>query len=81
MKVLFRNASVYENGVVRNQDMLLTGTSFSAFTGTTIPSDTTVIDNTAILPGFCDVHVHFREPGFSYKETVKSGCLAAAHGG
>ena len=81
MKVLFRNASVYENGVVRNQDMLLTGTSFSAFTGTTIPSDATVIDNTAILPGFCDVHVHFREPGFSYKETVKSGSMAAAHGG
>ena len=34
-----------------------------------------------ILPGFCDVHVHFREPGFSYKETIKSGSLAAAHGG
>ncbi len=34
-----------------------------------------------ILPGFCDVHVHFREPGFSYKETVETGCLAAAHGG
>ena len=33
------------------------------------------------LPGFCDVHVHFREPGFSYKETVKTGCLAAARGG
>ncbi len=34
-----------------------------------------------ILPGFCDVHVHFREPGFSYKETMASGSLAAAHGG
>ena len=34
-----------------------------------------------ILPGFCDVHVHFREPGFSYKETILSGCQAAAHGG
>ena len=33
------------------------------------------------LPGFCDVHVHFREPGFSYKETVRSGSLAAARGG
>ena len=33
------------------------------------------------LPAFCDVHVHFREPGFSYKETIKTGCLAAAHGG
>ena len=34
-----------------------------------------------IFPGFCDVHVHFREPGFSYKETIKSGSMAAAHGG
>ena len=34
-----------------------------------------------VLPGFCDVHVHFREPGFSYKETIKSGSMAAARGG
>lgn len=35
----------------------------------------------AILPGFCDVHVHFREPGFSYKETIRSGSASAARGG
>ena len=34
-----------------------------------------------IFPGFCDMHVHFREPGFSYKETIVSGSLAAARGG
>ena len=34
-----------------------------------------------VFPGFCDVHVHFREPGFSYKETIASGCAAAARGG
>ena len=34
-----------------------------------------------VLPGFCDVHVHFREPGFSYKETIASGTAAAARGG
>ncbi len=38
-------------------------------------------DNCVILPGFCDVHVHFREPGFSYKETIQSGTAAAARGG
>ena len=37
--------------------------------------------NIVIFPGFCDVHVHFREPGFSYKETVKTGCASAAAGG
>jgi len=35
----------------------------------------------AIFPGFCDVHVHFREPGFSYKETMESGSKASARGG
>ena len=34
-----------------------------------------------VLPGFCDVHVHFREPGFSYKETIKTGSMSAARGG
>ena len=41
------------------------------------------IDNSdnIVLPGFCDVHVHFREPGFSYKETIATGSAAAARGG
>ena len=34
-----------------------------------------------VIPGLCDVHVHFREPGFSYKETIASGSRAAAAGG
>ncbi len=33
------------------------------------------------MPSFLDVHVHFREPGFSYKETIKSGCNSASRGG
>jgi len=37
--------------------------------------------NFTILPGFCDVHVHFREPGFSYKETIRTGSMSAARGG
>ena len=45
--------------------------------------DLAVFDNPkyAVLPGFCDVHVHFREPGFSYKETMVSGSASAARGG
>ncbi len=38
-------------------------------------------DNFVALPGFCDVHVHFREPGFSYKEKIATGSAAAARGG
>ena len=37
--------------------------------------------NVVFLPGFCDVHVHFREPGFSYKETIATGSASAAAGG
>ena len=47
------------------------------------PVDFAEIDrgDIVVLPGFCDVHVHFREPGFSYKETVATGSHAAAAGG
>ena len=38
-------------------------------------------DEYLIFPGLCDVHVHFREPGFSYKETIRTGSMAAARGG
>ena len=46
-------------------------------------ADYTCLNNEkyTLLPGFCDVHVHLREPGFSYKETIKTGSKAAAHGG
>ena len=35
----------------------------------------------AVFPGFVDLHVHFREPGFEYKETVETGCASAVAGG
>ncbi len=44
-------------------------------------ADPVSFDHCYLLPGFTDVHVHLREPGFSYKETIYSGCLAAAAGG
>ena len=81
MKTIFRNAKVYEDGVMKKQNMFFDGNSLSVFMGETFPFDAKVIDNTVILPGFCDVHVHFREPGFSYKETMETGSRAAAHGG
>ncbi|MBP3672854.1 MAG: dihydroorotase [Oscillospiraceae bacterium] len=56
------------------------GTSVSSVIAST---DLAVFDSPkyAIFPGFCDVHVHFREPGFSYKETIASGSASAARGG
>ncbi len=80
MKILFKNAEMYENGTMKKADMLFDGCSLSLFNGDAASVDS-VIHNTVIFPGFCDVHVHLREPGFSYKETIKSGTAACAHGG
>ena len=60
------------------------GNSFSEMIGASISSPAVsgfISPDHAIFPGFCDVHVHFREPGFSYKETIFSGSRAAARGG
>ena len=80
MKVLFKNAAIYENGNLRMSDVLFDGSTLSAFSGD-ISSVDRIFNNLLIIPGLCDVHVHLREPGFSYKETVATGTLAAAHGG
>ena len=56
---------------------------FEAFSPV-VPAQLPVLDVASeytVLPGFCDVHVHFREPGFSRKETIASGSRAAARGG
>ena len=82
MKALFRGAQVYENGTMHKRDMFFDGTSLSVFEGdVSLFAPSFVFDNTVILPGFCDVHVHLREPGFSYKETIATGTAAAARGG
>ena len=46
-----------------------------------LPAFSNRLEQYVIFPGFCDVHVHFREPGFSYKETIATGSMAAARGG
>ena len=82
MLALFRNAVVYKNGEVVNCDMCFDGTSLSAFEGdVSVFAPSCVFDDILIIPGLCDVHVHLREPGFSYKETIESGTLASARGG
>ena len=73
MKYRFENASVYTAGRFEDQ-------SFSFAVGTD-DGESVFSRPYVILPGFCDVHVHFRQPGFSYKETIASGCAAAARGG
>lgn len=70
--MILNNAFVYRNGRMeqQNYELKVGGVGFL--------SD---FNKLCIFPAFCDVHVHFREPGFSYKETIKTGSLAAARGG
>ncbi|MBQ7387306.1 MAG: dihydroorotase [Clostridia bacterium] len=82
MMTLFRNAAVYENGMFKRLDMCYDGVTLAEVKGDLSALDfSSVFNNVAIFPGFCDVHVHLREPGFSYKETVESGTAASARGG
>ena len=77
MKVTLKNTNVFSDGQFQvGETSFLTDFPFSL-------SDTISVGGSSffVFPGFMDVHVHFREPGFSYKETVRSGSLAAAHGG
>lgn len=70
--MILNNAFVYRNGRMeqQNYELKVGGVGFL--------SD---FNKLCIFPAFCDVHVHFREPGFSYKETIRTGSLAAARGG
>ena len=75
----FKAKAIYTNGCLSSLPLF-------ADNGMIVSSDdsqgdTVSFDGMYIFPGFADVHVHLREPGFSYKETIKSGALASAHGG
>ena len=85
MRYLLQNAQILSSGgVFRAADVLLSGGRIvSIGDRISCPADAVSIDlhKAVLFPGFVDVHVHLREPGFSYKETITSGTMAAAHGG
>jgi len=82
MKLLLKNGTVYQAGKLLKNDLLVENGVITAL-GTELKADSAqVIDVTdkLVAPGLVDVHVHYREPGFTHKETIKTGSLAAAHG-
>ena len=82
MDYVLKNANVYTNGQLVKTDLAIVAGQVSFSMPTNISSCTTIdCLNKVILPGFIDVHVHLREPGFSYKETIKSGTMAGASAG
>ncbi len=80
MRELFRNVQAFTREGIRKIDVMLDGGRlFTDFAGN---ADKIIdLEGLYMFPGFADVHVHFREPGFAYKETIKTGSYAAAHGG
>ena len=83
MKYLIKSANVYIDNSFSSVDLFIDDGSIVSIGQDLTVSDATVIsaNGLTVFPGFTDVHVHLREPGFSYKETVASGTLAAAKGG
>ena len=82
MQYVIKNATVLtENGFQKTDLHIDNGIVVSAGSGSFSEAMVFDFNNCYIFPGFADVHVHLREPGFSYKETIKSGTLACAHGG
>ena len=84
MKMLLKSGNVFSDGKFQTKDILIDGGIVSVFDSFNIESgDIFFVDcsNLIIIPGLVDVHVHLREPGFFYKETIKTGTAAAAAGG
>ncbi len=84
MDILLKGGAVTDGSRKYTGDILIKdGMIVSAGSCTEVPEGTEVIDVTGltVVPAFADIHVHFREPGFTAKETIRTGSLAAARGG
>jgi len=84
LKYLLKNGLLFTKDGFRPVDLSVAeGRIISVAGGLEAAAGAVAIDlqHAAVFPGFVDVHVHLREPGFSYKETIRTGSLAAARGG
>lgn len=83
MGLLLTGGSVFQNGAFHTADVLIENGRIVSVSPSLPREHCSVIEvhDDLIVPGFVDVHVHLREPGFSYKETIASGTAAAAAGG
>ena len=83
MKTVLKNGYVLTAGQLQRADVLIDAGMIQDISPEIPASQNQVVSivGQVILPGFVDVHVHFREPGYTDKETIATGSLAAAHGG
>lgn len=84
-KILIKNGLVVDpaNNIEEKLDILVSNGKIEKVSKNIPANDTKVIDaaDLVVMPGFIDMHVHFREPGHEYKETIESGSAAAVKGG
>lgn len=85
MRLLIKGGTVYQAGNLVKEDILIEDDKIKALgvdLAQVVTADQTIdATDLVVAPGLVDVHVHYREPGFTYKETIKTGSMAAAHGG
>ena len=86
MATLIKNGNLYQAGRIYQADVLIEDGKIKAIgknLSDVVKENLVEIDatNKLVAPGLVDVHVHYRDPGFTYKETIHTGSLAAAHGG
>ncbi|MFR4086751.1 MAG: dihydroorotase [Dysosmobacter sp.] len=83
MNFLLTGGAVFRDGTFQNVDVAISKGRIVSVSPSLSQEGFSVIEcqDQVIVPGFVDVHVHLREPGFSYKETIASGTAAAAAGG
>lgn len=85
MELLIKNGNLLnENGGMEKKDIFIKNgkiVEISESIESNSNCETIDADGLLISPGFIDLHVHLREPGGEYKETIETGTLAAAKGG
>lgn len=79
--MIIKNGFVIENNSLVKKDILIENGKIVKVDDVIDGNDILDVNESLIIPGAVDVHVHLREPGFEYKETIKTGTLAAAKGG
>ncbi len=84
MKTLIKNAVIVDKDTIAKSEILIENGLISKVADQIqTDSDTTIIDakNKTVMPAFVDLHVHFRDPGFTYKEDLQTGSKSAVKGG
>jgi len=83
MTYILKSGMVFDGNGFVSRDIAIVDGLISSVSSSLSGADVQILDlsDKFVFPGFADVHVHLREPGFIYKETIASGTSAAAHGG